>query len=76
VTNPPDSLQSRSGIAPGFLRRLSYYVIGITIGLVMLGLIQRAKHRATASGAGQDNSATTPESATRPPDEQPDEAGG
>ncbi len=57
-------------IAPGFRRRLSYYVLGIAIGLLMLGLINQAKKRSAANNATQQSSATAPESATRPPGEQ------
>ena len=56
-------------IAPGFARRLSYYLFGIAIGLLMLGLINQARQRAAASN----NAAQTPqidETETRPPDEQ------
>ncbi|MCZ7633192.1 hypothetical protein FBT69_11465 [Synechococcales cyanobacterium CNB] len=31
-----------------FPRRLGLYLLGVAIGLIMLGLVQRAKHAATA----------------------------
>ncbi len=66
------SRSERAGIAPGFGRRLSYYVFGIAIGLLMLGLINQARQRSASNNGAQQNSASDPESATRPPREQDD----
>ncbi len=71
MTQPPPS--SPAGIAPGFLKRLSYYLVGITIGLVMLGLMHQARKRAAASAptnAAQPIDAPPSASPTRPSDEQ------
>ena len=56
-------------IAPGFARRLSYYIFGIAIGLLMLGLINQARHRAKSHQADAPANQTD-ESMTRSPDEQ------
>jgi hypothetical protein len=57
-------------IAPGFRRRLSYYVFGIAIGLLMLGLINQARQRAVASRGAGTNPASEPagEAARSAPD--------
>lgn len=35
-----------------FLERLAFYLIGIAIGLVMVGLLHQARRAATGEGAG------------------------
>ena len=67
-------------VAPGFVRRLSYYLIGIAIGLILLGYFQqmRAASRqaapanppAEAGGATPDGGEAPPASTPRPGDEQ------
>lgn len=64
-----DEHESGTRVAPGFARRLSYYVFGIAIGLLMLGLINQARHRAKAHQAEAPANQTN-ESETRSPDEQ------
>ncbi len=70
---------SRDRIAPGFGRRLAYYLIGIAIGLLLLGFFQQMRTAAhtrqlARPGASPDaapREGAPPESATRTPGEQP-----
>ena len=52
MSQDPAPADQHDRIAPGFARRLSYYVFGIAIGLLMLGLINQARSRARSTPPG------------------------
>lgn len=80
MTPPNGSEHSRSGVAPGFGRRLAVYLFGVAIGLMLLGLVQRmrAASRPPAPAPAASGGDATPaapgnegeDAAPRPGDEQ------